>query len=34
MSKKLDIREDHLRVLFLFTRGYDREVYIQGVPHP
>jgi len=25
----LDIREDHLRVLSLFTRGYDREVYIR-----
>ncbi|HOI14074.1 MAG TPA: nucleotidyltransferase domain-containing protein [Methanoculleus sp.] len=25
----MDIREDHLRVLSLFTRGYDREVYIR-----
>jgi len=31
MSKKLDIREDHLRVLSLFTWGYDREVYIREV---
>lgn len=29
MSKNLDIREDHLRVLSLFTRGYDRELYIR-----
>jgi predicted nucleotidyltransferase len=27
----LDIREDHLRVLSLFTRGYDREIYIREV---
>lgn len=31
MSKRLDIREDHLRVLSLFTRGYDREMYIREV---
>ncbi|MCK9276980.1 MAG: nucleotidyltransferase domain-containing protein [Methanoculleus sp.] len=31
MSKKLDIREDHLRVLSLFIRGYDREIYIREV---
>lgn len=31
MSKILDIREDYLRVLSLFTRGYDREVYIREV---
>ncbi|MDD4137890.1 MAG: helix-turn-helix domain-containing protein [Methanoregula sp.] len=27
----MDIREDHLRVLSLFIRGYDREVYIREV---
>jgi len=31
MSKILDIREDHLRILSLFTRGYDREMYIREV---
>ncbi len=31
MSKVLDIREDHLRILSLFTRGYDREMYIREV---
>ncbi len=31
MSKILDIREDHLRVLSLFIRGYDREMYIREV---
>ena len=31
MSKILDIREDYLRVLSLFTRGYDREIYIREV---
>lgn len=31
MSKRLDIREDYLRVLSLFTRGYDREIYIREV---
>ena len=31
MSKKLDIREDHLRVLILFTRGYNQEIYIREV---
>jgi len=29
MSKILDIREDHLRILSLFARGYDREMYIR-----
>ena len=28
MSKISDIRENHLRVLSFFTRGYDRELYI------
>jgi hypothetical protein len=31
MSKKLDIREDHLRALSLFIRGYDREFYIREI---
>ncbi len=31
MSKKLDTREDHLRVLVLFTRGYNQEIYIREV---
>ena len=31
MPKKLDIREDHLRILSLFTQGYDREIYVREV---
>jgi predicted nucleotidyltransferase len=31
MSKKLDINENHLLVLSLFTRGYNREYYIREI---
>ena len=31
MSKKLDITENHLMVLSLFTRGYDNEYYVREV---
>lgn len=31
MYKKLDITENHLKVLSLFTRGFDREYYIREV---
>lgn len=31
MSKKIDINENDLGVLALFTEGYDREFYIREI---